>query len=129
VCRGPDGPDPEVVELFDRYLGLFAEATRRFGHLFPYNHLRLRLQSLLAGRVARVTVRDADTSFDMVLRDGEFQRVVPEREPACWWTIDASTLQDAAERPWIYLAHPRRLGLAWFDVGDGALERTCRPPS
>jgi hypothetical protein len=114
------GPDAEVVDLFDRYLALFADATRRVGHLFPFNHLRLRMQSMLAGRVARVIVRDgAETlaSFDLEWCDGEFRRVASDHAPAFAWVLDMRTLEDAAERPWAYLAHPSRLGLAWFDAG------------
>jgi hypothetical protein len=114
------GPDAEVVDLFDRYLALFADATRRVGHLFPFNHLRLRMQSMLAGRVVRVIVRDdgaAVASFELEWCDGEFRRVASEHAPAFAWVVDMRMLEDAAERPWAYLAHPTRLGLAWFDAG------------
>jgi hypothetical protein len=126
-----DCPDPEVADLFDRYLGVFADASRRFGALFPYNHLRARIQSLLAGRTARVLVRDhtgaAVASFDVEWRDGEFRRVGPNGEPAICWSLDLQTLEDAAATPWTYIAHPRRLRFAWFDADDGA--NTAHKPS
>jgi hypothetical protein len=125
-CRGAvsttEGADAELVELFDRYLAVFADATRRFGNLFPYNQLKLRIQSLLAGRTARVQVRDATGAavamFDLEWRDGEFRRVVEAAEPAFAWVLDTQTLEDVSAAPWAYLAHPRRLRLAWFHA-DG----------
>jgi hypothetical protein len=126
LCRGAvsttGGADAELVELFDRYLAVFADATGRFGNLFPYNQLRLRIQSLLAGRTARVQVRDATGAavavFDLEWRDGEFRRVVEAAETAFVWVIDTQTLEDVSAAPWAYLARPRRLGLAWFHA-DG----------
>lgn len=114
--------DPELVELFDRYLSVHADATRRFGHLFPYNHLRHRIQAILAGRTARVLVRDAAgahlATFDIEWRDGELRRARFGSDPAFTWVLDVRTLEGAATTPWAYLAHPRRLGLAWFPTAD-----------
>lgn len=115
-----DGADAELVELFDRYLAVFADATRRLGTLFPYNQLRLRIQAMLAGRTARILVRDsagvAVASFDVRWQGGEFHRVAAAADPAFSWSLDVQTLEDAAVAPWAYLAHPKRLGLAWFSA-------------
>jgi hypothetical protein len=116
-CRPPD-PHTEAIALFDRFLQVFGDATRRFGSLFPYNHLRVHVRAMLAGKVARVTIRGPDGAplgiADVAWRDGELRRAPEGGEPALAWVVSLPVLERVAAEPWTYLAQPGRLGFAWF---------------
>lgn len=140
-CRPPD-PHAEAIALFDRFLQVFGDATRRFGNLFPYNHLRVGVQAMLASKVARVTIRDARGAplglVDVAWRDGELRRAPEGGEPALAWAVSLPLLEEVATEPWAFLAQPDRLRFAWFpgptaavapEPADGALEPAMVPPS
>lgn len=114
----PLDPHAEAIAMFDRFLLVFADANRRFGNLFPYNHLRVRVQAMLAGKVARVTIRDPlGAPLGVVAvgwRDGELRRVPEGGEPAFAWTVPLALVERVVAEPWSFLARPGRLEFAWF---------------
>jgi hypothetical protein len=114
--------DPELLDLFDRFLRLVGDATRRFVDLFPYNHLFRHLQRILDGGGARVIVTDDEggpaAALHVRWRDGEFRRTAPTQPIKLAWSVPRARLEHAAAQPWVYLADPKRLGFAWFCVGS-----------
>lgn len=108
----------QLLDLFDRFLGLATDATRRFGGLFPYNHLCRRMQSVLAGTPARVIVTADDgvvvATLAVTWQDGELRRTTHAGRGGFVWSVPLDRLEHAAAQPWVYLADPKRLGFAWF---------------
>ena len=135
MSRANEHTRAELIDLFDRFLVLVSDATRRFGQLFPYNHLCRRIQAMLIGSSALVVVSDEDgrelATFAVVWRAGELRRAEPTGSATLVWSIPRARLEHAAVQPWVYLADPKRLGFAWFhDSGSrGAPSVVTGPPS
>jgi uncharacterized protein YicC (UPF0701 family) len=125
-----DVPTGELDALLDRFLALFHEASRRFGHLFPYHHLR----DAIARRVGRgaieltITSEGGDASRAMcVIEDGALVRTRETTGPVrASWSIQRETIEDAARRPWVYLAHPEHFALGWFTAHSSSMGRVAR---
>lgn len=104
--------------LFDRFLALFNQASRRFGELFPYNHLRNATLTRIGSAAIELVVspergdphrRICVVEHGALVRAGDRDRTI-----GATWQVSRATFDDALERPWAYLAHPEQFDLGWF---------------
>jgi hypothetical protein len=109
---------PGLEALFDRFVALFNAATRRFGDLFPYHHLRAGLLRHLGPGAIEVVITSGGRAvrrIACVATGGLLVRIDDAQvRPSATWEVTLATLEDAASRPSLYLAHPERFAFGWF---------------
>lgn len=109
---------PRLEALFDGFVALFNAATRRFGDLFPYHHLRAGLLRHLGPGAVEVVITSGGQPLRRiacVAAGGLLVRIDDAQvRPCATWEVTLASLEDAASRPALYLAHPERFAFGWF---------------